>query len=236
MSSSQNEALAPVDPNTALATIPDYDPEGMENIDARDITLPELKVCQSGSPEKEDHTKVYIEGLQEGELFLSGLGQIIGKKPVTFIVASMEKYGEVRDEAGKFAGRIDFNDPRTEWVNGEKPEVAKTYEFFVLLLEQGTGAVVRMNNTKLRTAKSLINHFQQLGGLSKGVFQLDVVREPGAKGGKSFFNYRVSLKGRATPAQYAEAKKFAALVKSKVAAGEMVVDGEQVKSNDDIPF
>jgi hypothetical protein len=53
---------------------------GMENVEAGDILIPRLSVCQALSPQKRKSHSSYIEGLQEGQLFNTVTGEIYGEE------------------------------------------------------------------------------------------------------------------------------------------------------------
>jgi len=223
----------------ALAVIPEYDADGMDQIDASDLTIPQLKVAQSLSPELDADNKNYIEGLRDGDIFLTGIKQVLGKTPVDFVVGSWSKYGVEKDpQTKKYLGRTRADDPRTKFGrNGEKPTVDLTYEFYIYTPNLPSQfAVLRLDKTKIGAAKDLVQQFKLLGGVSKGLFRVTPIREANAAGQK-FSNFRVALVNKATPAQYFEAKRLFALVeqgKTKVDADDQV-QGEVVE-NDDIPF
>jgi len=222
----------------ALAVIPEYDADGMDQIDATDLTIPQLKVAQSLSPELDGDNKNYIEGLRDGDLFLTAVKQVLGKTPVDFVVGSWSKYGVEKDpQTKKYLGRTRHDDPRTKFgKNGEKPSVDLTYEFYVYTPSLPSGyAVLRLDKTKLAAAKDLVQQFKLLGGVSKGLFRLTPIREANAAGQK-FSNFRIALVNKATPAQYFEAKRLFALVeqgRAKADEGD-VIEGDVQDS--DIPF
>jgi hypothetical protein len=210
----------------------------MDQIDSSDLTIPQIKVAQSLSPELDADNKNYIEGLRDGDVFLTGVKQVLGKVPVEFVVGSWSKYGVEKDpQTKKYLGRTPADDPRTKFGrNGEKPTVDLTYEFYVYTPSlPSLYAVLRLDKTKIGAAKDLVQQFKQLGGVSKGLFRLTPIREANAAGQK-FSNFRVSLVNKATPEQYYAAKQLFALVeqgKTKVDADE-TIDAQVVDS--DIPF
>ncbi len=237
-----DEALTPIS-ETALAAVPTgVDHEGMEDIDAGDLQIPQLKVCQSLSPEKDDTAKFYIAGLKDGDLFRTGTGEVIGAGPVEFIVAALDKYAAISDPVTKkFISRVDFNDERTKFGdNGEKPGADKTYDLYVILTEPQYAAfpfaILRFNKTKVPVAKNLCLQFKLAGGMSKRLFSLAVLRETNAAGQK-FFNFRVSPTKVATPAQYAAAKQLLNMMQAgKVQAAEDPTGERAPVDTSDVPF
>lgn len=228
---------------TSIALVPEFDNDGMEDFDNNDIVLPELKVCQGTSPEKNETKRNYIDGLVDGQLFITGVNKVFPKgSTIEFVVAAVQKYG-VRREAGtgKFIERVAFDDPRTAFgPNGEKPTADKTYEYYVVLPGQDFPfAVTRLERTKLPVAKNLNLQFKLYGGLSKGKFRLEVVREDG--GQATYFNYRITYIGKASPEEYAAAKGLKKMVDSGAAKAAEPSEGEVVgggagRTDDDIPF
>lgn len=224
---------------TALATIPDYDADGLDQITSEDLVIPQLKICQAMSPEKDKATKVFIEKLTEGDLFRTGTKEIIGDRPVEFVVASWSKYGAVREKGtGKFIEAVAFNDPRTAFgPNGAKPTVDLTYEFYIIMPGfEPAFAVMRLDKTKIKAAKDVVNQFKPTGGVSKGLFKLTPIREVSTDG-KPFYGFRIALVGKATPEQYFAAKALYALVQSGAAkvAEDTAQDGEVIDDTN-IPF
>lgn len=53
---------------------------GFEETEASDTIFPRLKVCQNGTPERDDTDPKYIEGLAEGEFFNSMTRVVYGRK------------------------------------------------------------------------------------------------------------------------------------------------------------
>lgn len=69
---SKKEELATIQAGPLV--VPDYLAQesghaGGENIGKDDVVLPRLAVCQSTSPQRQKNKPVYIEGLEEGQLF-----------------------------------------------------------------------------------------------------------------------------------------------------------------------
>jgi hypothetical protein len=138
-------ALAPVESATKdsaedLALNPEFDQS--------EIRLPQLKVCQSMTPQRKRSDPSYIEGLQEGDLFNDASGQNYGQGPLKFVMlkywvnyikfnpleqgggiacrGTLGRDGIVRDEAGNVL-RTGFG------PKGEKPEVQKLMNYLLYL-------------------------------------------------------------------------------------------------------
>ena len=54
--------------------------EGTENIQKKDLVLPRLCICQSGNPQRKKANPLFIEGLEEGQLFNNITNDIYGTK------------------------------------------------------------------------------------------------------------------------------------------------------------
>ena len=147
------QALAVVG-NLALASVDEAAKDSAEDLalnpefDQSEIRLPQLKICQSMTPQRKRNDPSFIAGLQEGDLFNDASGRIYGQGPLTFLMlkywvnyikfnpleqgggiacrGTLGRDGIVRDEAGTVL-RTGFG------PKGEKPEVTKFMNYLFYL-------------------------------------------------------------------------------------------------------
>lgn len=233
------QRIARVDEQTtALATIPDSDDEGMDGLGNAE-RLPQIKVCQNNSPEKDSDSKYYIKGLKEGDLFLTRL-RLIVPSPIQLVFAHVEKYAVRKDTEGKVLETAAFEDPRGRFgKDGSKPTIDRTYDFYVVLPSLGMGAVLRMAKTKVPVAEELELQFKLLKGISLGLYELSIFKTANTQGQK-FYNFRLATVGRLKDINggqtlYAQAKALTAQVKAGLAVADDEGGGEVVDGTE-IPF
>ena len=68
-----------------LAVVPDHlrevkGHEGMENVNKNDLILPRLAICQGNNPQRKKANPLYIEGLEDGDLFNTVTNEVYGNK------------------------------------------------------------------------------------------------------------------------------------------------------------
>lgn len=179
----EETALAPVVPAGALAEIPDWmrnDAEALAldaNFEQNEIKLPQLKMCQSGTPERKRTDPNYIEGLLEGDLFNAASGHNYGRGPLMFVVlkfwVNFIKFEEgntgvilCRAEAD---GGCELNNgghcTNAEFKGKEKPTCTKFFNYLLYLPDtkeivwfsaKSTAlGVMRQFNTSLRSIKGI---------------------------------------------------------------------------------
>lgn len=147
--------VAPHAAETAL-TIPDWMKEDAEaqalnpDFDQSEIRLPQLKICQSMTPERKRTEPTFIENLTEGDLFNGASGRIY-KAPVKFVMlkfwtnvtrSNADKTGLICRAPGGAcqcsqdlaAGRLPKG---TVWgTNGEKPPCTKWFNYLLYLIAE----------------------------------------------------------------------------------------------------
>lgn len=107
--------------------LPMGDKTGTEDIGRDDMALPRLGLAQKMSYELDKNHAKYIPDLEQGELFNTLTGQIIGPGPVEFAVIRrfpprhiefypLEQGGGIKDM------NVPANDPRTQFQNGPDGE------------------------------------------------------------------------------------------------------------------
>ncbi len=71
---------------TQIESVPDFlkshvgQSTGLEDVEQSDILIPRLGLCQSLSPQRKKSNPLYIEGLQEGQLFNTVTQEVYGEK------------------------------------------------------------------------------------------------------------------------------------------------------------
>lgn len=142
------------------------DHRGMETITRSDMLLPRLALAQTQSPEVQEGTPTYVEGLKPGDLFNSITKKNYGRE-VYIQVLKKEKLRAVEFrpvEAG--GGIIDPNvlltDTRCAWgENGEKPVATVFRDFMVRIILPVQPAeeqfiALSLKSTGIKVAKTLV--------------------------------------------------------------------------------
>src|ERR1035437_4670134 len=107
--SKTDKSLTVIQPNSALAEVPEFlraelgNQAGMENVEQGDLLLPRLGLCQALSPHKRKSHALYIEGLEEGQLFNTVTKEIYGEELeviMLFFFKNRIKYFPIDDGGG----------------------------------------------------------------------------------------------------------------------------------------
>ena len=151
----ETQALATVG-TVALASVEEATKDSAEDLalnqqfEQADLRLPQMKVCQSMTPQRKRSDPNFIPNLAEGDLFNDASAAIYGQGPLRFVMlkfwTNFIKFkpveqgggilsrgirgedGLVRDEAGKILN--------TEFgPNGEKPDVTKFMNYLFYLVD-----------------------------------------------------------------------------------------------------
>lgn len=208
-------ALTVAERNTAMAVadgVDHKDTRGKEGIDTqRDVTLPRVGVCQNNSPEKDEDSAKFIEGLGEGDLFNSLTTQIYGDKDtkLNFVVIRVLKRAMEFDKDRNIVDYdVPWDDARCEFTTDPetrdrvKPVATRFYDFVVYLPDFGDVAIISMSNTKIAAAKKLNSLIALRPGPSwAGLYTLGIVKQENDSG--KFFNFTINPKGK-TPADVME--------------------------------
>lgn len=188
--------------STAMAVadgVDKNDVRGKEGITSEDVVLPRVSVCQNNSPEKDEDSAKFIDGLGEGDLFNTITQQIYGDRDVKlrFVVIKPLKRAMEFDENRKVVDfNVPWNDPRCEFTTDEatgdrvKPVATRFYDYVVYLPDHGEVALLSFSNTKLKAAKKLNSLITlRIGPSWAGLYTLSIVKEENDKG--KFFNFKV---------------------------------------------
>lgn len=146
---------------------------GMEEADAKDLTLPRLGLCQSGTPQRKKANPNFIEELEEGEFFNSLTKEIYGETiefvPL-FMYKSRIKFKDFEDGGGidcqavngKTGGRHSKVCAECVFANfgeeGAAPECDLIYNYPSLILSGKRPkelVVVSLKSTAIKIARQL---------------------------------------------------------------------------------
>jgi hypothetical protein len=259
----EETALTTVTPGGALE-IPDWLKNDQEaqalntQFDQSEIRLPQLKLCQSMTPQRKRTDPNYIEKLAEGDFFNDASGQIYGTGPLRFVIMKywvnyivfkpveqgggiecrgiLGNDGVVRDEEGKPL-RTTFG------PKGEKPEVTKFMNYLFYLTNTNEIVWFSAKSTFLKVMKGFNSSLRGISGVADfaKLFTLSSASKPGAAPGQEYFIPvipRLPVGIITDQALYGKLKKYAIDLKDKTidtSAAEVAdeedgdtVDGEKV--------
>lgn len=260
----ESQALATVG-NLALASVEDATRDSAEDLalnpefEQSDLRLPQMKICQSMTPQRKRNDPNYIKDLAEGDFFNDASAKIYGPGPLRFV---MLKYwtnfikfkpleqgggiicrgvrgadGLVRDEAGK-ALNTEFG------PNGEKPEVTKFMNYLFYLVDTNEIVWFSAKSTFLKVMKAFHTALRGAHGIAdyRKVFTIAAQSKPGAAPGQEYFIPVIPKRPLGIiPADSPlaeELKKFAQDLATKTidtSAAETVEEGEQIEG-EEVPF
>lgn len=238
----------------------------VRDIESDEVITPRIALLQSGSPQVKKSTPDYVAGAEEGDIFNTGTKKVFkGDTGIVFVPCFhqrifnewipknnggglVKRWGE--DDSFKAEGSGYFED-KGKWQSWEtdekgnrkvKTEIVKTADYYVLLIDQETGAftpaVLGFSGTKYKVHRKLINDIS-LADMPKkdgtGVFtpppfarvyRLTTIPESNAD--NSWFNYRWERLGGVETL-----KNYAAIVAAAKEFRKLVIDGV-AKVADDI--
>jgi len=167
LATKQSTAIAANVPG-ALEPAPDYfkDDErtGFDGTTQSDLSIPRLALAQLLSPQVQEGTPNYIQGLKPGDLFNSVTGQIYGKEVYIQLLRRMPlramEFYSVDDGGGVKDPSVPLNDPRLKWGNSgnkkaDKPKATLFRDFLAVILPQREMISLSFKSTGLTTAKTL---------------------------------------------------------------------------------
>lgn len=196
---------------TVLPPAPDFLPKsdrGAEQIGLKDMVLPRLKLCQSGTPERKKSEENYLQGLDEGMFFNSMTRVIYGEKiqvvPL-FIYQSRIYFRDMKEGGGIICQapdgvrcQLNAGGPclHSNWgAKGEPPECSEIYNY-PCLIYAGPGEAsqelifVSLKSTGVAAAKDWNSKIRlRRRDMFAGVYELSSF--PDTAKGQSFFNWAV---------------------------------------------
>jgi hypothetical protein len=180
-SEATGSALARTGP-TALEAPPDFIKaddahRGFEAMEGTDVTIPRLALCQSSTPARKKGNELYIEGLQEGDLFNSLTKQIYGDSVIVtplFFFKTRIMFKPLDQGGGIICQAADGRSCQLNHggaclhggfgPGGEKPECNEFFNY-AALLHQADGSidqiVLSFKSTALKKAKDWNSEMRQ---------------------------------------------------------------------------
>jgi hypothetical protein len=251
----ESTALAERDPSTSLSNVPDFLKDsntvrGSELIEAADMLMPRLALCQSNTPQRKPQNPLFIEGLQEGQFFNTLSRRIYGDE-VTFIplffYRSRIMFKDIDEGGGVLCQAPDGHSCQlnhggpcinSAWgANGEPPACTELYNFPALIKlerEPYEFAVISLKSTAIKAAKSLNSMIKlRKKDAFAGLYLLQAV--PDHKQGQDFWGHTISNAGWVTPVEYEYAQQQYEALAPKVKTGEITIDHRGM-GNDDEAF
>jgi hypothetical protein len=236
---------------TALAKpifITEGDRRGTETITREDLQMPRLSLAQALSPELDQTSPRFIEGLKVGDAFNSLTNEIYGKNPIEVVIVRVEKPRWIEFDDKNRGGIKDFdvkaNDPRTMFTTNEKgetvkPTATKFMEYVALLLPSKEPIALSFKGSGIRVAK-------QLNGLiriaNEPAFALRYILTPSiqkdAKSGGTYalfaVKYGAKLEGQGKPYVDKETYDLASALYDSIKDQSLAVEREP--GEDDEPL
>jgi hypothetical protein len=201
---------------------------GQDAVEQKDLTLPRLGLCQSGSPQRKKSSPLFIEGLTDGEFFNTITGEIYGEGPISFTPLFMYK-SRIKFNAFDDGGGIDcqsFNSidggrhsktcaecPFSQWGDGA-PDCLLLYNYPVLILPKRELAVLSLKSTAVKIAKQF-NSLIQLRNADSfaGLYTIQSALE--TRQGNEFATLVIKNAGWVDAATYQLAEGFFEQLKGK---------------------
>jgi hypothetical protein len=172
------------------------DSRGTDHITKDDLKMPRLCIAQKMSPQLDEDSPKYIDGLKFGDLFNDLTNEIYGSGPVQFTILRADRPRAIEFVPMEEGGGIkDFdvpmNDPRTKWHGNEKPLATIFYDYVLALLPTREPIVLSLKTTGLKVAKQL-NGLMKLRGLPcfTGLYEITARKEQNDKGSFGVYGVR----------------------------------------------
>lgn len=230
--------------------IPDFLPAeqtGAENMTPEDVVLPRLQICQALSPQRKKKSALYIENLEEGDMFNTVNSRNYGKNlqvvPVIFqksrvFFLPLEQGGGINCSSpnGIDGGRLSTTCgtcKHSTWKeNGDKPDCQKFYNYVSLVYPTFEPVIVSMKSSAVKIAKrwnALIR--ERKVPVFSQIYNLASVEEESA--GQSFYNFQVQRGNFLKEDPFKIARMFYESIREKPVS----VDHTEPENKDsDIPF
>lgn len=237
----EEQTLATQSENTGLMDVPDWlkdkkSARGTEAIEASDMTMPRLALCQSGTPQRKKANPKFIEGLQEGQFFNTLTGQIYGET-VNFVPLFFYKsrimFKDLDDGGGILCMSHDgvhcpLNNGgaclHQDWgADGKQPDCTELYNFAVVLPATNEMVVLSLKSTGIKVAKDLNSMIRmRRRDAFTGVYTLG---SAAAKSGENdYFAHTLKNAGWIPPEMFPIYEALYNDVAPKVKSGEMTMD------------
>lgn len=185
---------------------------GNEGIGRQDILMPRLGVAQKMSPEIDPTHARYIEGLQFCGLFHS-LSKQVYAQPLHFVILRRDdprwiEFHPIAEGGGIKDMNVRLGDPRTKFLDGEKPVATEFHDFIVLLLEgfdpkdpMQSIVALSLKSSAIKAAKHLNLLVTARGPklICKGVYELTTGHEVDKKTNGAYAIYKFKNAGWLKP-------------------------------------
>ena len=166
----------------ALTALPDHlknvaGHEGMENVRKKDLVLPRLTICQSGTPQRKKGNPLLIEGLEEGQFFNNVTNEIYGGK-LQFIslvkTSSRILFRDLKEGGGILCRSLNGIDggtisktcdacPNSRWgIKGEPPACTEFMNSPVVIAGTKQLLVASWKATALKPARTWLTKMDML--------------------------------------------------------------------------
>jgi hypothetical protein len=240
------------------AFIKQGDTRGTENITAKDVKFPALKLAQSMSPEVKRTEPEYIDGLREGEFFNSVSRDIYGEDRLRFVVVNfLGRRNMLFDKDNRkvvIESNLPDDDPRCQFTEavdqttGQKkrvPPEATTFADYLVVVTAPDGPelmTLSFKKTQLgksKTITSVLDRNRRKGlPAFAAAFTGGPIPEKRPKG--TFYGWHIEPDGWADEASYALASEAYDQLKDKKVAVEDTEDdpagADDSAVADNIPF
>jgi hypothetical protein len=253
-----SDELVKQESNLPATTRPAYldkykgDVRGTDHFTKDDLRLPRLTIAQKTSPQVEEGTPEYIEGLKFGDLFNDLSNDVYGRGPLRFVIVRADRPRAMEfnpiDEGG---GVVDFDvpltDPRCAWTTNpetgkrEKPVATVFYDYVLWLVDHEEMAALSLKSTGLKVAKRL-NSMIKLRGMPLFTGLYEVTTEIQKNDFGSFGVYVIKNAGWASEELAANAEGIYESIKDKTLNIDREADDETPSSGggsgtqEDVPF
>jgi len=190
---------------------------GMEEADQKDLTLPRMAICQSMTPQRKKTNPLFIQGLEEGQLFNTLTGKVYGTEvaliPI-FMYKSRIKFTDFEDGGGIECQAINGKSGgalcpsgcdgclHSQWgEKGDPPACTLFYNYPALIMPTKELVIVSMKSAGAKIARAwntLIKLRNQ--DTFAGVYQVATVAETADS--HEFYNFSVKNAGWADEETY----------------------------------
>lgn len=239
----KNEALVPEVVETSLAVRENQalavadgavsgDRRGKENLNLERLVLPRVAAAQKTSPEIDQTSDRYIEGLRMFEMFNSLTQEQYGNGPLKFAVVRSLPFKAMQFDGNQNV--VDFDvkqgDPRLDFTTNEKGErvkpLATEFKEYLVILEDGSVAALSFKSTQIKVSAKLDSFIQfRVGAAWMGMYQITSRGKTFPGGAATQFNI---LPAGKTPPEIVKAAE-----ELYANTGDVVVDVQRDASGDD---
>lgn len=233
-----------------LAVVPDHlrevkGHEGMENVNKNDLILPRLAICQGNNPQRKKANPLYIEGLEDGDLFNTVTNEVYGNKlqfiPLLktgsrILFAPLEEGGGIlcRSMNGIDGGSLSptcDTCPKSKWqADGTPPECTEFLNFPSVIAGTRQLIVESWKSTALKPARTWLTRVNMLVEKHNKPFYswvTEVQLNPDKNDSGEFYVPTFTLKRWSTPEEF----EFASRVYHDLKGKTIVVEAEPERSD-----